>query len=254
MNAVKARALPPFWAPADPEDVDVSFTLTRVSGQLCDLVRDGDPLAHAADLDMSLSILDSALRWTISVRAVNCVFVHAGVVRLGDRAMLLPGESFAGKSMLVAALVRRGATYMSDEFAVLSDDGFVHSYPRALSLRVEGEHPLRTVETDPESLGSVETRRSTHVGFIVVTRYRPGASWQPRRLASGEGALALLSHAAAARERPAEVLAAVRRAAAGTVVLVGDRGEATDTAEALMALALDYSNRADAVSSPSARR
>src|ERR671929_229610 len=63
---------------------------------------------------------------------------HAGVVGWQGRAILIPGRSFSGKSTLVAALVRAGATYYSDEFAVLDERGRVHPFPKKLSMRLEG--------------------------------------------------------------------------------------------------------------------
>src|SRR5690348_5169542 len=63
------------------------------------------------------------------------LFVHAGVVAWKGQAILLPGKSYSGKSTLVAELVRAGATYYSDEYAVLDRRGRVHPYPRPLTLR-----------------------------------------------------------------------------------------------------------------------
>ena len=60
------------------------------------------------------------------------VFVHAGVVGWKNRAILIPGKSFAGKTSLVAELVKAGATYYSDEFAVLDFQGLVHPYHKPL--------------------------------------------------------------------------------------------------------------------------
>ena len=64
------------------------------------------------------------------------MFVHAGVVAVDGRALLLPGGSFTGKTTLVAALLRAGAQYGSDEYAVLDEAGLVlPAYPRPLSIR-----------------------------------------------------------------------------------------------------------------------
>ena len=60
--------------------------------------------------------------------APDRVFVHAGVVAWRGRALVLPGTSFAGKTTLVAELVRAGAIYYSDEYAVLDEQGRVHPY------------------------------------------------------------------------------------------------------------------------------
>ena len=66
------------------------------------------------------------------------VFLHAGVIGWRDRAFVFPGPSFAGKSTLIAELVRAGATYYSDEYAVVDEDGRVHPYARALQMRQSG--------------------------------------------------------------------------------------------------------------------
>lgn len=80
-----------------------------------------------------------SLVWHLNRLAVNAptedVLVHAGVAARGDLAVILPGESGAGKTTLVAALARAGWTYLSDEVAAL--DGrrqMLHPYPRPLAL------------------------------------------------------------------------------------------------------------------------
>lgn len=45
------------------------------------------------------------------------LFLHAGVVAVRGRAVVLAGPSGAGKTSLVAALLAQGATYLSDEVA-----------------------------------------------------------------------------------------------------------------------------------------
>lgn len=50
-------------------------------------------------------------------------FVHAGVVEWRGQALILPARQRAGKSHLVAALVERGAGFVSDTFAVVGSDG-----------------------------------------------------------------------------------------------------------------------------------
>ena len=87
----------------------------------------------------------------IALHAPNHVFVHAGVVGVEDRAIVLPGRSFAGKTTLVAALVKAGAEYWSDEYAVLDADGLVHPYPKPLSVRINDTR--ETDEQPVESLG-----------------------------------------------------------------------------------------------------
>src|ERR687894_479249 len=97
--------LPPGWEHGDPADVVARFELAANG----DLVRDGTPAGTAA----GLGGLGSGPR---------------AVVARGGRALVRPGPSLSGKTTLVAALVRSGAAYLSDEFAVLDPEGRVHPY------------------------------------------------------------------------------------------------------------------------------
>jgi hypothetical protein len=56
---------------------------------------------------------------TLTTLLAESLFVHAGAVGFDGRGMILVGESGAGKTSTVAALLRRGATYLSDEVALL---------------------------------------------------------------------------------------------------------------------------------------
>lgn len=56
---------------------------------------------------------------TLTTLLARRLFIHAGAVAFAGRAMILIGHSGAGKTSTVAALVRRGAEYLSDEVALL---------------------------------------------------------------------------------------------------------------------------------------
>jgi hypothetical protein len=62
---------------------------------------------------------------TLTTLLTRLLFVHAGVVAFDGRGMILVGESGVGKTSTVAALVRRGATYLSDEVALLDPEAGV---------------------------------------------------------------------------------------------------------------------------------
>jgi len=196
------------------------------------VVCDEQPIAGPFDLRLALGILDAELRMYIALHAPDHVFVHAGVVGVEDRAIVLPGRSFAGKTTLVAALVKAGAEYWSDEYAVLDADGLVHPYPKPLSVRINDTR--ETDEQPVESLGGRAGDRPLPVAVIAFTSYRAEAAWALSARTAGEGAVKLLEHSIAARSRPEQVLAAVRRAAGDAVILEGDRGDADEAARALL--------------------
>jgi hypothetical protein len=156
------------------------------------------------------------------------------VVGWRGRAMVIPGRSFSGKSCLVAALVRAGASYFSDEYAVIDEQGLAHPYPKPLSIRgVDGE-PTR--KTPVEALGGRAAVDPLPVGLVVLTVYRTEARWSPVRLTSGQAVLALLENTVLARYRPGVALNTLQRVASGALALRGERGEA----EEVVAVLKDY--------------
>jgi hypothetical protein len=196
------------------------------------LYGDRDRLGRTRALDTILDSFESDLQLFVAERAPRRVFVHAGVVGWGGRAVLLPGPSFTGKSTLVAELVRVGATYYSDEYAVLDARGRVHPYSRRLSLRTND--PGGRQRCSPAALGGQTGRGALAVGLVAMARYRPGGRWRPRRLSAGAGALALMANTVGARRAPARTLAAIQQVVLRAPVLRGVRGEANRTARALL--------------------
>jgi hypothetical protein len=226
------RLLPPGCRGVDPASAEQRFALVRdaLSGYR---VVGGDADFPTPDLDVALQILDTVATTHLALNAVGKIFIHAGAVGVGGQAIVIPGISFSGKTSLVAALVAAGATYYSDEYAVLDARGYVHPYARALSIR--GEDRVG-VDHAVEQIGGVAGVEALPIGAVVVTAYRPGAVWAPTRATTGRGVIALLEHCIPVRPRPDEALPALRAAAEGAVILEGERGEAADAAGALMAL------------------
>jgi hypothetical protein len=147
------------------------------------------------------------------------------------RAIVIPGRSGAGKTTLVAELVRAGATYHSDEFAVLDASGRVHPFAKPLSVRQEGGP---TVATPVEALGGRPGTGPLRPVLFALASHRERARWRPARLSRGLSLLALLAHTVPVRRRPRASLRALEAALSTAVVVRGNRGEARETAQALL--------------------
>lgn len=224
--------LPPGYTECPPDAYTGRFGLWQTDEDTYEVTFEGATVLEHAKLAVALPLLDAHIRLFIAANARDRVFVHAGVVACDGQALVIPGESFCGKTMLVRALVEAGATYYSDEYAVLDEAGFVHPYPRPLSIRTIDGRPA--AEHRAADLGAVANDQRAALAAIAVTRYRPGFEWKPKRVSSGQGMIALLEHTVPARERPEQSLRALRRAAAPATVLEGDRGEAGPAASALL--------------------
>ena len=234
------QILPPGWRPASSSIVDRLYSLIVGGGGVRSGVRRYNLLyvgpariGRSMSLDDVLDRLEQDLRLYVAEWSRRKLFVHAGVVAWEGRAIVIPGRSFSGKSRLVEALVRAGATYFSDEFAVFDAHGLVHPYDVPLSIRKEVGQP-------PEKLRmETPTRRAglkpLPVGVIAVATYRASARWRPRPLPPGQAVLSLLANTVAARRKPDQVLTRLVRIVEGTRVLRGSRGEADETVGPLLA-------------------
>jgi hypothetical protein len=220
-----AEVLPPDWRPASGRPA-ARFELARDGT----IALDGLVVERGG----SLLRLGSLVRHHLAQQAPGHVFIHAGVVRLGGTTIVIPGSSHSGKTTLVAELVQAGATYYSDEYAPVDAAGLIHPYAKPLSVRAAGRNGMGDLVPVPVGRTGKEPSRA---GLIVLTSYEPGARWRPRSLTPGEGALGLLEHTLPARARPGEALDVVSRLAQDAQVVAGPRGEASDVAEALLALA-----------------
>ncbi len=220
--------LPPGWRLAGGDQPDCTVSVEpRSAGYVGRVVwRDGEELASTSvETRQHLpNLLESQIRLLVAEHATQHVFVHAGVVGWDGIAIVVPGRTFAGKTTLVAELIRRGATYYSDEYAVFDAEGRVHPFAKPLSIRDPSIGQQR--EWPIEELGGRSGNEPLSVRLIVATRFQAGASWRPRQLSTGEGVLALLNHTVSVRRQPTRALEVLGRIVAQATVLEGVRGEA----------------------------
>jgi hypothetical protein len=181
-------------------------------------------LSVASAADLVVDDVEVALSRAVDGR----ILVHAGAVGWRGRAVLVPGRSGSGKSELVAALVRAGAVYLSDEFAVLDREGKVHPYRRPVALRRPSGTSRVAVETNACAMEPLP------VGGIAFLRYRSATDWRPRPISSGAALLGLLQNTLSCRFRLDDARRILRRVVASAPAIAGDRPDADDVATVLL--------------------
>ena len=236
-----AEFLPPGTAPLPNGVVERLYSIRTGAGGVSRrglrrfqlLYADHLRLARTVDIEELFERFESDLQLFVAASSKRWVFIHAGVVGWRGRAILVPGRSLSGKTTLVGELVRAGAEYYSDEYAVLDGRGRVRAYPKLPSVREGGAFRQRKVSL--EEFGAAASGAGPlPVGLVVLSGYRGGASWRPRELSAGRAALEMLGHAVAARLQPERVLAALSGLPARARVLKGERGEAVETARRVL--------------------
>src|SRR5438876_8043908 len=232
--------LPTGWKPLSSRLVEGLYSL-RVGdngspsrkGRRFNLLYSGtEQIARSDNLKDVLGSLETNLRHFVAEYSPNRLFVHAGVVGWRGKAIVIPGQTFSGKSTLVAELVRAGATYYSDEYAVFDSRGRVHPFLKPFEIRDQGDS--RQSRIDVAQLGGRAGTKPLPVGLVLMTQFRDGVRWKPRKLSPGKGILELLSNTVSARRSPEKALAALQHVTARGEVLKGARGEAAGIAWAIL--------------------
>jgi hypothetical protein len=147
----------------------------------------GSPTAPTVHLSATDDIQDllTQLTWTVLAES-PLLGMHAGVVSAPSGLIVMPGHSGLGKTTLVAALVRAGFGYVSDEALAIDRDTLIATpFPRPLALAGD-VWPLFAVDRDigpapsagregfidPAVLGRVDASGG-RVHDIVLANRRP---------------------------------------------------------------------------------
>lgn len=208
------------------------------------VAENGSGLFASSDVKVAARVLESRVHLQVAALTDQAIFVHAGVVAWRGRALLLPGSSHSGKSTLVASLIAAGATYYSDEYAVIDLEGRIHPFPRRLRLR-------GSVEQEPsrDSIASAangEGLEPLQAAWIMNLVYRPDGAWEPRRLTPGQTLLALLKNTVAVRRQSELTLGTLKLAVQSAAGWQSQRGEA-DIATSEIVRLMDANHRCSEV-------
>lgn len=186
-------------------------------------------MASAPSLDQleasSVRVLDDA----IVARLSSWRVIHAGVVAVEGQGLLLPGRTHSGKSTLVAELVRRGAVYLSDEYALIGSEGLVHPYPRPMLLRngAPESHvaPVAECGTAP-----------VPIGWIFGLTWQAGCCWNPVLIDQSQAVMLLLQNTPHVLGESPELVRYFERAVAQAQTYTGCRPDAAEAAAEILRL------------------
>lgn len=213
--------------------VDHLFGITLDDAGVYTLSQNGEKNTHGESERNFFKFFGSIIRLTVAEFAESMVFVHAGVVGWKGNAIVFPARSFQGKTTLAAELVRNGAAYYSDEYAIFDENGLVHSFPRHLAMRGIEEEYIQT-DVSVDSLGGAIGDEPIPVGMVLITEFDPAAEWQPTVLSDGQGVMEMIPHTIPIRFNPDFSLKVLKRIANRAIIAKSPRNDAKEFSKILL--------------------
>lgn len=206
------------------------------------------PDAAPLSLEHGLLAAEMGMNVQMALGQKRFLLLHAASVEREGRALILTGESGAGKSTLSALLGERGWRLMGDEFALVDlDDGALHPFPRAISLK---NGAIRVVEREAGAERFGPVLDGTPKG--TIRHLKPRADAVARMREPARPALILFPRFGGARAlRPvgqAECFMRLTQASTNYVAL-GPRGFAalSGLVSTVPAMAVDYPDTETAI-------
>lgn len=210
------------------DDVMHSFRIEEHENGNCSIFQDGQRMVTDRPNGKFFRFLDSLVRILVAEFSDSFVFVHSGVVVWNGKAVLIPGDSFSGKTSLVAELIRAGAVYYSDEYAVFDTDGRVHPFPRRLSIRNDSGTITET-DVDPIELGGKVGDGPAEVRAVWFTKYDRGIhSFVPERQTVGNAIVEMINYTIPIRRTPTLAIDVLRKSLDNCLAIKCRRGEAKE--------------------------
>ena len=214
----------------DAETTRQRFSLIKTNKEICKIIQNGEQMIADGPGPRFWKFFDSLVRILVAEHARSVVFVHAGAIGWRGKAIVFPGDSFQGKTTLVAELVRRGATYYSDEYAIFDSDGRVLPFARPLALRSDEGLIFETPVTAAE-LGAETGTEPIESRVFIFTKYDPGAVWEPEFLTPGQAIVEIVAQTIPIRVNPEFAINVLKKATGNAIIAKSPRRDAAEFAE-----------------------
>ncbi len=237
--AAIVKMLPPQWEEDRVAGPTSKISLTK-AGEGAQAINLNGDLVLKTTSSQALRDFDWVFRHHVAEGASDYLFLHAGVAAFRNRAIVIPGSSFSGKTTLTKALVELGATYYSDEYAVIDGEGLIHPYAKTIDERLTSPNHKQRLSHGEAIPGSEAGTKAIPAAMILFTQYIPDAAWDPRQLDPADALLQLLPHTFGLRSNPAKTLNVLRKMSQDALSLTGDRGDGWATSMRVQQILQDH--------------
>ncbi|MGQ9648638.1 MAG: hypothetical protein ACUVXJ_00840 [Phycisphaerae bacterium] len=135
---------------------------------------DGESLFAVRNENEILPHVEWAINTMVATRLSQYLQIHASVVARDGAAIICPGQPGQGKTTLAAALLSRGWSYLSDEFALLDPETrLLEPYPKALCVKAGSFEVLRRLRLPIDTDRIYYKGEKGQVTLVNPLRIRP---------------------------------------------------------------------------------
>ena len=167
------------------------------------LIQAGDLIYHLSD----------RIVFHVADKATSAHCVHAAAVAINGRAMVIPGNSGAGKSSFTAWLVAHGFDYLTDELILLNGAN-LQGISRPIQIKPGGIEAVSALLANQDSMikgklanavfaeslgGKIADLAEHKVAAIVYTKYKKNAEFSFEPISSAEGGMSWMQNHVNAR-------------------------------------------------------
>ena len=233
------KLLTPFavlTAQHESTDFLYSVIIAKSQNHYSFIYRNGEQISKQISRNDFISNLEVYFQTATANFAVNHgIFLHAGAVAWKNKGIIIPANSYDGKTTLTAEFTKLGATYFSDEYAIINSNGELLPYPKTLSIRKPDEYDQK--ETTVEEIGgkSAELNSCVPVKLVLLAKFSKSTkTWKPKQLTQASATLELMKHTFPLRTFPEIVVGNLHNLTKNAIVLKGNRGEAKEFAQLII--------------------
>jgi hypothetical protein len=211
--------------PIDCTGSEQTFSLPITADGICSVIQNGESITFGEPNRNFWKYFDGLVRILVAEFTEKLVFLHSGVVGWRGKAILIPGNSFHGKTTLVAEFVKIGAEYYSDEYAILDEHGLVHPFERDLSMRPDDTFLTQTRVRVEELNGKVGIT-PIPVGVVLFTKFDRETVVNYQFLTPGQAVVRVVEHAISIRRNSEFAIKVLKNAFSSAIIIESPRSEA----------------------------
>lgn len=201
------------------------------TGPVWEVALDGQEIVRTGDPAQALAMLLWDVNRSVVSRTEGLLLLHAAAAERDGQVIVLPGAMEAGKTTMVAGLLRAGLRYLTDEVTAIDEDGRVDPYPKALSVDPGSWETLADLKPEvpdgarrylpdqwqvtPSSVREDAVAPGGRPRLFVLPRYEPGAQLRLTALSRADALIAVAGCAFRIEDDPDRTLGALAQVLRG---------------------------------------